>query len=531
MRSLIALAGVLALGLAGSGLAQHSHGTGEAFVVIAHDAPPDGRAVVGNPAHFAAILFGADGMPAFHHNMEIAVELNGVPLFATTPSSGHDYDGINGFEVVFPVPGEYVVRARTEGRDETATEFRGRVEPLGDPAPASLRLEGPEAVPAHEPAEFRYAIVDAAGVPVPDADVLFQIRRLSDGALVFRAHTHGHDGPQSLTYDFSRPGEYEVTLLAYQAFPDETAVVFPAFTTTKKVTVDFSPAGLADGAQPPTPGAPERRGLNHVTMGESAGDLVLMGTYDPYTVTGPFGQARLSAVVVDQDVQPVPRVDFEAVLTDPLGREVFRSASLHEYDGVLEVLFGGQEPGPYSLHVEAQRGAWTGSLVLDYTVAPPATPLSAGPQFLEATGLDQLAAGRPGEVELFMHDAAGRPFEHSEVDVQVVPAGEDAVPVLATKLHTHDDGRFPFTLAVHEPGDYVLRLAPFSLEPRPTPAYHGKALGDPLDLAFTVGVGPGLPGAEPLQPTSGPGLSRSPGLEPLALLGALALVAMLARRR
>lgn len=519
---------ILVLALAPLTAAQHEHGTGEAKVVIAHDGPPGGRAVVGDVTHFAAILFGEDGAPQFHHDMRVEVRLNGAVLWATTPESGHDYDGINDVDIVFPVPGHYVVSVTATGKEgDTTGTYEGDVVAMRDPVAASLELQAPERAVAYEPATFTYSVVDAQGRLLPHTDVLFEVRR-ADGFVEFRVHTHSHMEEQSLRYAFTKPGEHTVTLLAYTAFPTADAKDFAAFTTTRKVTVESGsplPPGLPALAMP----NPKR---NDVGMGESSGDYVVMTAYDPYTTVGPFSQVRLSTVVADQGtLEPVQHINFEAKLTDGYGRELFSSQSLHEYDGVFDVLAGGQDIGPYTLEVAGVQGAWKGSAKLEYTVAPPLAPLSAGPQFVEVQGLDRLASGAAGEVALVAHDLAGMPFMHSEVDVQVLRQGEGQPPLVATKLHTHDDGRFPFTLTLPEEGDYVLRLAPFSLEPRPTPVFYGEELGAPLDIPFKVGAGPGLPGPQPLGATGGPAAARTPGFEALALVGAAVATALLAPRR
>jgi hypothetical protein len=526
MRAALAL---LAVALAAApALAQHEHGSGEAMVVIAHDAPPDGRAVVGNVAHFAAILFGPDGAPQFHHNMRIEVRLDGVLLWSTTPDSGHDYDGVNGFDVVFPAPGRYNVTATTMGRDGEATgSFEGFVAAAEGAQRASLRLDAPGEAMAWQPASFQYAVLDAAGEPLPHTDAVFEVRQGgSAGPLEFRVHTHGHDGAQRLDYAFTSPGEHLVTLIAYTAYPTADAPVFPAFVTAKQVMV--SPGSPLPAS--PMPAVPTvNQDLNDVTMGDGPEPYVIMTTYDPYTSTGPFGEARLSTLVVDPaSMQPVQHVNFQAALTDALGNVVFRSDSLHEYDGVLEVLAGQQLPGQYHLAVAAEKGAWKGNAQADYTVLPPAAALSAGPQFLELHGLEQAVSGAPAAGELFAHDAAGMPFVHSEVDLQVLPPGGGMAPVIATKLHTHDDGRFPFNLTLAEPGEYVLRLTPFPLEARPTPAFFGPRPGDPLEFHVKVAQGAPLVPGQPLQQHSEP--RRAPGPDVLAAGVGLAAAVLLARR-
>jgi PKD repeat protein len=522
---------VLAMVPFAAGQAAH-HEHSEAMVVIAHDTPADGRTVVGDLTHFAVILFGKDGLPAFHHDMAIEVKLNGVSLFATTPSSGHDYDGVNGFDVIFPVPGNYTITATTQGSEgESTATFSGYVDVLDAAVPASMAIEGPDSAMAGEPATFTYQIVDADGKLLPHTDVVVEAREAGYAqALLYRVHTHSHEDAQTLQLAFPRPGDYELSFLGYTAFATADAPEFPAFLTTKRLSVQPPPA--APALMPRMPRVTQE--LNAVGAGESAGDYAVFATYDPYTAVGPFAQARLSTLVINTTTfEAVQHINFAATLTDSLGNVLFQSESLHEYDGILEVLAGEQLPGNYHLAVEATRGAWKGSAALDYTVAPPAAALSVGPQFTDVTGLDGATAGTPTMVELFIHDAAGMPFSHGEVDVQLLPAAEGAAPILATKLHTHDDGKFAFSVTYPVEGDYVLRLAPFALEPRPTPLFFGPGVGDALDFPIHVGAGVPLPLGTPLSASSTDPAApaRVPGPE-LAFVGmAFAGAALLATRR
>jgi hypothetical protein len=523
-----ALATLLLL-LAPAALAQHEHGMGQAMVVIAHDSAPDGREYAGNLAHFEAVLLGPDGTPQFHHNMRIEVRENGALLWSTTPDSGHDYDGVNGFDVVFPVPGTYDITAATEGKEgEVLGSFQGYVVAPDPASKATLRLDLPASPAAGALADIKYAVLDAQGQPLPHTDALFEVRMGS--TVEFRVHTHGHQGPQELQYAFAESGPHTVRVLAYDAFPSANGPTFPAFETTKQV--DVQPALPAPPGSAPALSPPDAK-MNDVTTGGSqGGNFTVLTTYDPYTSVGPFSQARLSTLVLDPaTMQPVQHVNFQATLTDALGRELFRSSSLHEYDGIFELLAGAQSPGQYHLDVQAQQGAWKGNASVSYTVLPPAEALSAGPQVVDVQGLDQAQSGTPTQVTLFAHDLAGQPFAHSEVDLQVAPA-EGGAPFIATKLHTHDDGKFAFNVTFPAAGDYVLRLAPFSLEARPTPVFLGPGLG-PLDVPVKVAAGPALPAGQgqPLSATSVPAPQRTPDLAPALVALALAGTALAAARR
>ncbi|HEV8359816.1 MAG TPA: hypothetical protein VGR28_05095 [Candidatus Thermoplasmatota archaeon] len=513
-----------------AGAQQHSH-AGEAMVVVAHDGPPDGRAVVGNVAHFAAIILDAQGMPAFHHNLEVRVELNGLVLFATTPDSGHDYDGVFEFDVVFPVPGAYTITATSDGDVQATGTFAGYVVPMDAPLPATLQLDLPASIAAGQPFDLTYQIVDGQGQLLPHTDALVEVREAAAGHVLYRVHTHTHEEAQQLTLTLPLPGPYVARVLGYTAFPTARAPQFPAFVTEQAFEVA---PGLPDlGVAPVAPVPPGA--MNQVDEGEAGGEYVLLTTYDPFTVVGPFSQTRLSALVLNATtMDAVQHVNFEATLTDALGRVLLHSASLHEYDGVLEILVGDAPVGQYHLAVEASRGNWTGTASAHYTVAPPVEAMSAGPQIVEASGLDEPASGAPTDIDLFIHDLAGMPFSHGEVDLQVVPSQQGAAPILATKLHTHDDGHFPFTLTFPAAGDYDLIATPFALEARPTPVFYGGSLGAPAVFHFTVAGGAALPVGQPLQATSADD-AAPPRATPGAELGWVALgtlaAALLARRR
>lgn len=522
MRYEITMLAGLALLASPLAAANHTHGGANAEIVITHDVPDAGTTYVGNVNHFGYILFDKDGKPAFHHNARFEVEQNGVLLYAT--DSAHDYDGVNGIAVRFPVPGPYTVRAIVpKDTGEARAEFSGTVAAGGAPI-ARIALDAPASAMAGEPVGIALSVVDELGEPIPHADTIVEIRHVEDDAPVLRLHTHQHKDGQELSYSFERSGDYTIRVLAYVAFPEGSPLFAPV---AVEQAISVSP-GVAPPVAPTVPMAQER---NAVTTGEAAPPFVIYATYDPYTTVGPFGPLRASVVVLDPETRmPAPHINFQARLVDPLGRVVFESASLHEYDGVFEILTTNRIAGPYLLSVDAMQGDWKGHVDASFVVTPPAEAIAAGPQVIDVAGTDGLAAGVPARIEFFAHDLAGAPFMHSEIDARILAA--EGIPVTWGKLHTHADGKFAFDVTLPEEGEYMLAFDAFSLEASPTPIYYGPNMGPRL-LTLSVGEGPGLPVPEPLV---GAGAeveeqARTPGVEGAIVALSLAGVALMVGRR
>lgn len=529
LRATGALLALAALALVPAASAQHEHMMADSGIVVAHDVPPDGRVYAGDVAHFAVVDLGKDLVPDFHQQNHVRVTLNGDVVYETTADSGHDYDGVHGFDVTFPATGTYSVEA-LDDMGMVLAQFNGTVvAPLS--GPSKLELEAPETAMAGEAVPFTFRTLDGAGKLVPHSDALFEVRQGTQ--LVFRTKTHTHTEDQSLKYAFPAAGTYTVRVTNYLSYPSgKEALDFAPQTAEAQVVVSAAPPALG---VPATPDPMEK--MNDVAMGETkGGNYTLVGTFDPYTIVGPYTQARLSALVLDPATrQLVQHVDFAATLTGPTGQVLFTSDTLHEYDGIFELATVQPLPGAYRLSVDATRGEWSGHADLKYTVAPPVEPVAVdvppqpgvGPVLFDVSGLDGAKAGSPLAIELFGHTLAGQPFPHSEVDVQVLDAA--GVPVLATKLHTHSDGKFALAAGLPE-GKYTLRLSPFPLDPTATPVFYGSSVGSSLDTAFTVAAGPGFgPGTTAVDAASS--AHAAPGLPPMALLGGVAALALALRRR
>lgn len=495
----------------------HEHGAMNAGIAIAHDAPPDGRTFVGNVNHFSVIVHGDDAIPDFHQDVPWRATLNGATLAETTVSSGHDYDGVNTFDIVFPAEGAYTVEALDEAGNAVAT-FNGTVHPAPD-RPGAIKLDLPSApVLAGQPARFTYSVSDgsegASDLPIAHSDCTFET--LLDGRPEFRAKSHTHEERQQVSYAFAQAGSYTVRVLCFQAYPSLRATLFaPVVAEASVMVLPGPPANTAAGApaSPPPPTA-----LNAVVTAPAGDGMTLVGTFDPYTIVGPDTLQHLNVLAVDGTGQTIQHVDFTAVLDGPAG-QVFASDSLHEYDGILEVTTRQLVPGPYTLRVTAEGGSGTGELAMTYVVAPRAVPLNAG---LVGVTLDApgVALGEASKWTLAAGATSGA-FAHGELDIRLTAAGSQ-VPYLQAKLHTHDDGTFPFTVALPTAEPYTLDVLPFPLM---------AELVLPEPVSFTVQPTGGEPIPSMPLTTTGAGSQDAAALPAVVLLAGLAALAVALRRR
>jgi hypothetical protein len=364
---------------------------------------------------------------------------------------------------------------------------------------------------------------------VKHSDAWFEVRRGTD--LVFRTKTHTHDTAQSVAYAFPLPGDYTVRVTSFLAFPSLKARLFAPLVQERAVVVlpGAAPAGT------PRAQVPDAPLTNNVVTDTHDPAHVLVGTYDPWTSVGPATQMHLTVLAMDPATRmPIPHVDFNATLVDSLGRTLFHSATLHEYDGIYE-LAAVEPAGLYTLSVQATFDAWTARVDLPFTVTPPVMAASfglppmpaAGAVLYDVSGLTGAQAGKTFTIGISDATLAGQPFPHSEIDYQVLSS--TGIPALAGKLHTHGDGKFRLDAALAQ-GSYTLRLSPFPLEADPTPLFYGKAIGDPLDLPFTVAAGPGFPAA-PVLPVAQDASQAAPDAGLPVLLATLGCALALRRLR
>lgn len=512
---------------------EHQHATSTG-VVIAHDLPPSGRTYVGNLNHFVVLYLGDDGVPDFHQQNEVRVRLNGVTVFATTEDSGHDYDGVYGFDVAFLQAGQYEVEALQDGNVKAT--FAGRVESPATQAAAWPNLSAWIALGSVPPGPTQSSFeIDPQvdGQRVFHSDAVVEVYRApvdlaadgilpagKSGALVLRTRTHTHEDIQRIEAVFEGGHNYALHAQTYRAFPSSG--------------IDFQPATALAGfsTEPPLPrpatvlpaagAVPE-----NVVVSAPMGPYTLYGTFDPYNVVGPDTLLHLTVVVLDGNHTPVQHVDFTAELLGPDGEPVFASSTLHEYDGVLELDTVQAVPGAYVLQVTADRGD-SASLQLPFTVSPAAPSFGQGPQRVTLDGAEAVQVGHEATWTFHVADLAGNPYQHNEMDVVIerVLVDVPAVPVLRAKLHTHASGDFPMTVTFQEPGTYQVRVSPYPLGTQAAPRFQFEQ-GD-ADLVATIAVADG---------NFPPGVSlgikddnRESPLPPVVLVLALC-VSLLVRRR
>jgi hypothetical protein len=473
------------------GLGQaHDHGDqAKAPLMVLLDVQGNNDVQVGDLARFEVIAFGADGLPEPHRDFHFQVLFAGKPLLETTAASGHDYDGILQFDVTFPSPGPY--RARVFDAGIEVAHLEGWAVPAAI-LPAVVHLEGPTLAAVGTPALFRVWPEDQEGRQVQHFYTLLEVRR--DGELTYRAKLHGHDeadlGPVEAEIGFPFPGTYTVSATVYQASPyGPQHLAFAPLHAEREVQV-LPGASLA--SNPPT-SAPLPTGI----VQGGTGILRLLGTYDPSPEVGPGTLQHLSVIAMSPSSGGlVGHGNFAALLLGPGGERLFASRFLHEADGVLEFATTQPAAGAYLFQVHQDGEA---SIAMPFRVGLPAVGPTSGPHTVIVSGLERAQAGKPQPVQIAIHDVAGMPIQHAEVDVQVV--GPDGVPHLLVKLHTHDDGQFPFVFTPLREGVHTIKVVPFVLESRPV-AFLDQATW--LTVPLEVGRGEAWPSDER------PSLAQSP---------------------
>jgi hypothetical protein len=488
-------------------------------VRVLQETSPSNTTALDSLQRFGWAILDEDGAPVEHNDAIVEVRQDGQPVFATEPSSGHDYDGIDRFWLGLLEEGPYEVRVEVpgEGGDRTAS-FEGEVVDRDAPE-AELDVDAPDTAPAGEPVDVAYRAI-ANGTVVEHAQVLVEVVDAEADRRILQTDTHGHDGRHEATVTFPEPGPYELRLTAYDPVDREP---FETVTATHEVEV-------TEGT-PPQAGAPSRTPLeNTVETAQSDEPYEMHVAYDPYTSTSRWGKMRISATVVDPaDRTLVEHVDVDATLTGPGGTVLFATEDAHAYDGVFELETARPAEGDYTLALEATstRTDWSASHEATFSVHAPAVPESPV-QFLDLEAPGTLGEGQPGQLAFAAADALGQAYEHSEVATTLLDP--DGTVQFSGKLHTHTDGRFPFVLAPDAPGDWTLRGDPFPTTPSAVAQHEGPERGE--DRSFDLSVQ--AAGGEPADPDAGDAEApdAAPGAGLLALAGAvLAAVALATGRR
>lgn len=517
----------------------HEHATGSdgEHLVILHDGPTSGRAVVGSLTHFGFALVSEHGRPVRHHDAAVTLAQNGVVLFSSEAT--HEYDGIFSLDVTFEVPGPYTIEATSDTGAKAF--FNGTAVSPVAPRETRTTLTLPEDAMALAPAAFGIAVEAANGTLVDHSDVVFEARRVSDGLLVFRNHFHTHDAPIAFDLAFPTEGEYFVRALGYNAFPTGRLGDYETTIAEERITV--APPAASGLRLPalalPAPAPASASGARD--EGHAGAAYVLTLTADPENRTGMLNHERLSAFVWDVEAQEaLQHVNFQGELLAADGTVVFSSESLHEYDGHLEAVFGGLLPGLFTWRVTAEYDEWTDSAELPIVILPPVVPggvggiPGVGPLTTTVDGLDGVAAGVPAELTFAVRNAAGLPVSHSEIEFAFLRLVGDVMkaPTLHAKVHTHMDAP-KATVTFPTAGEYIVILDGDTLFASPT-TYDGEAgpTSQATILSVTVAEGPGLPRlADEVLPagTEEPRFAPTVGIVATAL--AAVALALVARRR
>lgn len=530
MRAL-ALAALLALTLAASpALAQsHAHAGGGPRLLLLHDS--DGRVLVDNLAFFGFALVDESGAPVEHSDHRFTLTQNGRVLLDTPDA--HEYDGLFTASYRFLEEGAYEVRAQALDGDRVVAEasFAGEaVAPRGRTI-ANVTLDAPATLAAGVAAPLVVTVSGGGGL-LPHVDALVEVRRAADALLVLRAHLHQHEEPMTFEYAFPTPGDYLVVVTAFNAFPEEGRPEFASSTLAVPLRVGV-PQVPPLAAPAPTP----LRAAADASAADAPYSLHLTTDPSPLAgerVIGPLTAMRLAALVHDDAAgAAVAHVDFRATLAGPAG-VVFASESLHEYDGVHEVLVSGLAPGEYDFALEAThaRTGWSDAGATRFRVAPPVVPFTAGVFEVRLAPGTSVVAGEPADLVLTALDALGGPYSHTELDVTAFPPGS-GTPQANLKLHTHGSGEYRLTATFPFEGVWRLLVDPTPLEPRPSLAVGPAGPGQPILLDVLVQPPGGfLDGVAPEASASADDdASPIPAPGALAGLAALALVAAASRRR
>ncbi|HVL48729.1 MAG TPA: hypothetical protein VM889_09245, partial [Candidatus Thermoplasmatota archaeon] len=477
MARAVALAALLLVALPIASAQGHDHGAAAGSgAVVTRDLHPSGLAIVGSLSHFGFVLADADGQPIRHKDGLIRVMQDGVILFETM---AHEYDGVYSLDYVFVKPGPFTVTLVAKiGDQEVVDVFEGVAVIPRAPFPTQFVVEKPAAPVAGRPMTWKYRVADANLTLVPHTDSIFVVERLLDRKVVVRTHVHSHLEDQALTFVLDTPGEYQVRMLGYDAFPGKNETDFLPIAVEMPLTVARptgpAPALPAVALDAAAPAAAEVQ----------AGGFELKMVADPDARVGSQSQIRLGAVAWDPTLKrPVQHVDFALKVVGPDGAVRFESASLHEYDGVAEVLVSYATPGEYKVEWTARAKGEEREGATTFTVLPPVVPLDFGPYEIKLV-VDAPKQGVPTKIKVDVRNAAGRHLDHGESEIAILSPSSLA-PILLAKLHAHSSPP-EATVTFPEAGRIRVLVRTESLMPGVTFTHGDKGLGS--EALFFVDV-------------------------------------------
>lgn len=385
----------------------HDHGPGSGHVIVS-DVGPDGLAYVGSPTHFELLSL-TDGRPDPHVDLPVRVTLDGAIVYETTATSGHDYDGIHGFDIVFPRAGAWTVEILGTDASLSGTAIESELHDVG--VSLSTATSSP-------PWQVVTAIRD--NVAVPHTDYLLEY--LDGDRLLLRSKVHAHTS-HATWQEGHVPGANTLRVTAYTAAPEQGPAIEPHILTT----------AIQTQARPGAPlTAPVGEAL--VSIG---GERTLIATLDPGADIGPDTLQHVQAFVLEGD-HILRHMSFDVEVQGPDGL-VFLAGDgpqgdgVHEHDGIYELAARLATPGTYEATLRAWHGDWSETVRIAWTVSQ-GEPRTGVQIALVENNKD----GDLRNVTLQATDLLGQPFAHGELDIQL--AGDRVL--LRDKLHTHADGTF-----------------------------------------------------------------------------------------
>lgn len=203
--------------------------------------------VVGVPGRISLVVLHGNGDPIRHFDMEWQLRFGDQVLAASSfnlHGNPHSHDGFLAVDYTFPKEGDYTlfvrafpIRGVSSLQFEPLTdEFTFTVEQPPQPATANVQLEASKTTAAvGEPVDFTYAVVNAAdGEPLVHGNVLFVITR--DGQVLAEFPEHSHSERGGISYVFSEPGSYTVTLRSFPT-PGDSPVLWTPTSASVAVQV------------------------------------------------------------------------------------------------------------------------------------------------------------------------------------------------------------------------------------------------------------------------------------------------------
>lgn len=192
---------------------------------------PQNQVGAGGMARVSGLILDADKMPLQHVDFEMRLQGPTGLVFAS--KSLHEYDGVFEYQFVPAVPGTYDGALTALVGDTTLTvplqlQALPDVTPLTrSPGPATVTVEGLDAVTAGAPVELTFSVDGPAG-PVQHSEVDVTIHHEGEAPVQkFKLHTHG-SGKTKASVVFPHEGDWVVSVDPLSTTPDPVVFQGPA---------------------------------------------------------------------------------------------------------------------------------------------------------------------------------------------------------------------------------------------------------------------------------------------------------------